>query len=277
MPTTFQKLDLTTPVAAGDDVRAAQHALKENRFGNFHPGKTDGHYGDHTAAATRRAKYWLGFRKAAWTGAERFAYGHKLHRTLIGERKLTMLQRRRRAHRLRLEEKNGVGLDALRVAKTQLGTKESPPDSNNVKYNTWYYGHPVSGSSTYPWCCVFVSWCFANSQPFYRWRKPNVHYAYVPALVNDARAGRNGLSVVSKTGVRPGDLVCFDWPGESPGLADHIGFFDGWVNQTSGSFKTVEGNTALTDNSNGGEVMARQRSLSLVQVFVRVTATGDAV
>lgn len=49
------------------------------------------------------------------------------------------------------------------IAKKEIGTKESPPNSNNVKYNTWYYGHPVSGSA-YPWCATFVSWLFKAEQ-----------------------------------------------------------------------------------------------------------------
>ena len=48
----------------------------------------------------------------------------------------------------------------VEIAKSQIGVKESPSGSNNVKYNTWYYGKAVSGSA-YPWCCVFVEWCFA--------------------------------------------------------------------------------------------------------------------
>ena len=46
------------------------------------------------------------------------------------------------------------------IAKSQLGVTEYPPNSNRVKYNTWYYGKSVSGSA-YPWCMVFVCWCFA--------------------------------------------------------------------------------------------------------------------
>lgn len=42
------------------------------------------------------------------------------------------------------------------VAMAEVGTKES--GTNNVKYNTWYYGHAVSGDD-YAWCAVFVSWC----------------------------------------------------------------------------------------------------------------------
>lgn len=50
--------------------------------------------------------------------------------------------------------------ELLRIAAAQVGVKESPANSNRVKYNTWFYGREVSGSA-YPWCAVFVCWCFA--------------------------------------------------------------------------------------------------------------------
>ena len=42
------------------------------------------------------------------------------------------------------------------IALSQEGIEES--GVNDVLYNTWYYGHKVSGGS-YPWCAVFISWC----------------------------------------------------------------------------------------------------------------------
>ena len=45
------------------------------------------------------------------------------------------------------------------TALAEVGVKENPKNSNKVKYNTWYYGKPVKGSK-YPWCMVFVEWCF---------------------------------------------------------------------------------------------------------------------
>ena len=47
----------------------------------------------------------------------------------------------------------------IAIANGEVGTTEYPPNSNNVKYNTWYYGHEVSGSK-YPWCCAYISWLF---------------------------------------------------------------------------------------------------------------------
>lgn len=44
----------------------------------------------------------------------------------------------------------------IQVARAEVGTAET--GNNNVKYNTWYYGHEVNGSS-YAWCHAFVAWC----------------------------------------------------------------------------------------------------------------------
>lgn len=48
----------------------------------------------------------------------------------------------------------------IAIAAGQIGVTEYPSGSNKVKYNTWYYGSAVSGAA-YPWCAVFVVWCFA--------------------------------------------------------------------------------------------------------------------
>jgi hypothetical protein len=64
----------------------------------------------------------------------------------------------------------------------------------------------------------------------------------------------------------PGDLVCFDWDG---GDYDHIGLYEsGDVAQ----FTTVEGNTSVGNDSNGGQVMRRQRDIAQAYqiTFVRV-------
>ena len=46
----------------------------------------------------------------------------------------------------------------IATAKAELGVKESPKNSNKVKYNVWYYGKNISAF----WCCTFVCWLFAH-------------------------------------------------------------------------------------------------------------------
>jgi peptidoglycan hydrolase-like protein with peptidoglycan-binding domain len=48
----------------------------------------------------------------------------------------------------------------VNIAKSQIGIKET--GTNNVKYNTWYYGRVVNGTpgtSEYAWCVTFECWC----------------------------------------------------------------------------------------------------------------------
>jgi hypothetical protein len=85
-------------------------------------------------------------------------------------------------------------------------------------------------------------------------------------MLDDARNGRYGLKVVDDP--LPGDLVLFNWDG---GEYDHVGLFEQWVPGSS-SFYAIEGNTSSSNNSNGGEVMRRQRALGAGYsvAFVRV-------
>ena len=151
---------------------------------------------------------------------------------------------------------------ALNTAVTQLGIKESPPESNVVKYTDWY-------GMVGPWCAMFCTWCYEQAGDSPSFSPSQAHYAYVPYIVDDARACRNGLSITSDP--LPGDLVCYNWGGSAGADAyyyDHVGLFE---RQDGPRFYAIEGNTSTSNNSNGGEVMRRSRSTAEQgTVFVRV-------
>lgn len=156
----------------------------------------------------------------------------------------------------------------VQVALSQLGTKESPPGSNDQKYGVWY---PMNGQ---PWCAIFQSWCAQGLVEF--------KFSYVPAVVTAARSRQLGLKVLSDP--TTGCFACYDWNGD--GTADHIGVVadeallvrlvpdalkaakEAFGPLGSGDFWSVEGNTGVGNDSNGGEVMLRKRPRSLVQAFV---------
>jgi hypothetical protein len=97
--------------------------------------------------------------------------------------------------------------------------------------------------------------------------KQGSRYAYVPYVVSDARNNRNGLSVPSQP--KPGDLVCFDWSRDF--TYDHIGIFEDWAGTSPSEFTAIEGNTSTGNDSNGGQVMRRNRDTRRQNtVFVRV-------
>lgn len=148
---------------------------------------------------------------------------------------------------------------ALEAAVGELGVKESPAESNQVKYTDWY-------GMVGPWCAMFCTWAYlteGDSPSFVRGSR----YAYVPYIVSDARGGRYGLAVTSSP--LPGDLVCYDW--QRNGEHDHVGLFEQWQDGQT-VFSAIEGNTSTSNDSNGGEVMRRSRNVNAQgTVFVRVT------
>ena len=64
---------------------------------------------------------------------------------------------------------------------------------------------------------------------------------------------------------QPGDIVLFDWTGD--GHCDHTGIFEKWIKEGS-TFSTIEGNTAIGNDSDGGCVMQRTRNAATVKAFV---------
>ena len=147
---------------------------------------------------------------------------------------------------------------ALDGAIRWIGYKESPAGTNETLFGQWY------GANFQPWCAMFATYCFeveaGGSASFARGER----YAFVPTLVDDARAGINGLNL-TKAPV-PGDLVAYDW--QRDGTFDHVGIFE---TGTSLGWTAVEGNTSLGSNSNGGEVMRRARaSGDATVVFINV-------
>ncbi|MBQ4427067.1 MAG: CHAP domain-containing protein [Oscillospiraceae bacterium] len=137
----------------------------------------------------------------------------------------------------------------LEIAIGEIGVTESPKNSNNVKYNTWYYGREVSGDA-YPWCMAFVQWCFDKAGLPLPYKT-----ASCSALLGWYR--KNAPSCVSY-GARKGDIAIFAF--------GHTGIVE---SVTSDTVTCIEGNTSASDASNGGEVMRATRPLSKVSAFIR--------
>lgn len=148
----------------------------------------------------------------------------------------------------------------LDIARAELGTKESPAGSNKVKYSAWY-------GLTGPWCVMFVMWCCQQA---------GVDLPVRTASCSVLRAAAKSAGMWVTSDYRPGDIVIYDWGGD--GVPDHCGIIE-----TAGgaSVVAIEGNTAVSDNSDGGEVMRRTRTVSQIIGAVRpqfeeVTTTESA-
>ena len=151
------------------------------------------------------------------------------------------------------------GRRALAEALRHVGVRESPPGSNRTMFGRWF------GVDGVPWCAIFVSYCFdvgAGVVLCRGWQGAGTAargVAYVPTLAAWLRA--TGRRVETP---QPGDLAIFDWDG---GLPDHVGIV---VRANGTTLVTVEGNTAVGNDSDGGEVMRRERRLAQVALFGRL-------
>lgn len=252
----MKTLTLTTPHMTGQPVIAAQAELKTGGIlkTDLLRGAIDGEFGPATGRGCIRAKYRLGYPESELKPT----YGDKLDGFLKGTKPTPLLYRRRAAARAKhAATRPPMRLQALAYLKTKVGQKEQPPNSNRIPFASDWYG--VTG----PWCAMAVTRAYveAGSTAFLRTSR----YAYCPFLYADAKYGRNGLSLT--TDPMPGDVVLYDWTHD--GTPDHVGLFERWTGQ-GGEFVAVEGNTSTSSDSDGGEVMQRTRTRSLVQAFVRV-------
>lgn len=156
----------------------------------------------------------------------------------------------------------------ISLAKQQLGTVEDPAGSNNVIYNTDYYGHPVSGSS-YPWCVTFLWDIFrmaGESSAFYGGQKT----ASCTALKNYY----NGQNRWFSTGTpKVGDIAIMSFSYNQE--IQHCGLI---VDISGSTYYTVEGNTSPGlegSQDNGGCVAYKERKFGTIVGFCRVIYSDE--
>ena len=138
----------------------------------------------------------------------------------------------------------------IEIAKKYVGVTEYPPNSNNVVFNTKFYGREVSGVN-YPWCCAFI------------WYIHNEAGVDIKKTASCAELGawfkNNGKFKTSAPKV--GDIVFFKFSGSSR-WTNHVGIA---VEVGNGYIKTIEGNTSSDEKgsqANGGMVAERKRKLN---------------
>jgi hypothetical protein len=144
-----------------------------------------------------------------------------------------------------LKEANmGQRADLIKVIQAEVGTKESPANSNKVKYN--------HNNGQY-WCGYFVDWCAAQV----KLKMPSC--VYTPSGVEGFK-GKGLFANPETSKPMPGWVAFMNFPGGDK--VDHVG----WVikDNGDGTVTTIEGNTtadgAKGSQSNGGEVCTKIRA-----------------
>lgn len=134
----------------------------------------------------------------------------------------------------------------IEISRKEIGYTEKPFNRNKTKYGEWF------GFQGVAWCGIFVSWVY--------------HHAGYPLGNIGFRKGFAGcmtaVSHFKKTDEitddpQPGDIVFFDFNGDK--RYDHTGIFLCFTDEKKTHFYSVEGNTSISNQSNGGEVMEKKR------------------
>ena len=137
--------------------------------------------------------------------------------------------------------------EVLKIAAAELGTTESPKNSNKTKYGKWF------GFDGQPWCMMFVQWCFAEAGQALPYKT-----ASCSELLRWYERSRPGSVFYT---AKPGDIVIYNF--------GHTGI----VESVSGTAVTaIEGNTSADgkgSQDNGGGVYRRRRSKTLVTAYIR--------
>ena len=142
--------------------------------------------------------------------------------------------------------------EILRIAASELGYREAPPESNRTKFGAWY------GLDGQPWCMMFIQWVFwqARAESLLP-----VKTASCTALMQAAKTAGQWIT----DGFRPGDVVLYDFSGKKR-QPEHCGLLEAVQDEF---VVTIEGNTGAGNEANGGAVMRRKRGVSLVVGAVR--------
>lgn len=144
------------------------------------------------------------------------------------------------------------------IATSKIGVTENPAGSNHSEFGEWF------GLQGVPWCGIFCSYCYAHAGH-------QLKGDYSKGFASVPWAWQHYQKTTSP---EMADLVIFDWDkGKKPETewsGDHVGLFVEWIDKKAGTFYTIEGNTSIGNQSNGGAVMKRQRNMAFVQGFLKV-------
>jgi hypothetical protein len=157
----------------------------------------------------------------------------------------------------------GTAAKFVEVALKEVGVVEGPKD-NETKYGKF------TGANFVAWCGSFVIWC-ANQAGF---KLPGDKATiYTP---NGAAAFKKAKSWFDAEDAKPepGDVVYFDFPGDSVDRISHVGIVV--KDNGDGTVTTVEGNTAgyTGDQRNGGMVLKQVRGYKKNKRGVSVSVVG---
>lgn len=147
----------------------------------------------------------------------------------------------------------GTVSELLRVARGELGNKESPAGSNRTKYGKWF------GLDGNPWCLMFIMWCFSQI---------GVSLPKSTASCGDLMRAAQAAGCWVVRDFQPGDVVIYDFSGKRR-TTQHCGIVE--MELPDYGVQAIEGNTSQGGGSqdNGGMVCRKNRPSKYIVGAVR--------
>lgn len=263
----LRDLRLVSPHMKGSDVRIIQ-----GKIGGIQ--QIDGEYGPITANAVKQWKWRIGLpddqvNLTLRKDESEYLFG-KERSFLMKQRTKSRLGKDSKVKAQRVEALN------LMLSWADKGYKESPAGSNVVpqlKTLGQLAGiAPYYSNMGYAWCAyaVSLSGMIVGMDSAKLGFAGKYNTLYCPAILAEARAGRNGWELVDWEQATRGDAVLFDWDNDN--VADHIGLLNDYGSSTQMLWDTVEGNTSPNNGgsqSNGGGMYKRVRNKNDIIAVVR--------
>lgn len=216
----------------GAKVKNFQRLLNHNKYRTpKRPLVEDGDWGPLTSAATQKVKFYCGY------PAEELKpiAGDQIIGYLSNKVALPDDYKDRRKRRIAPKPMDPMDKMRLRVLariKDELGTLETPNNSNHIKYNTYWGWGPV------PYCMIFIAWAWLHegSKAFVKGSR----WAGCREMLADAQAGGHGIHLTNDPD--PGCPGVVDLYGDA--RPDHAITFV--KDNGNGTVTTYEANTSKT-------------------------------
>lgn len=146
-----------------------------------------------------------------------------------------------------------------------INYKEYPPYSNNTVFGEWY------GLNYEPWCDMFISYCAAQCNLTPIIGKFAGCVAHAEWFYEMGRLTIKDCFVLSD--FERGDIVFFK--NKPNGIPSHVGVIES-IDEKDFSIVTIEGNTSISSNDNGGSVMRRYRPIEGTEtLYIHSVAKPD--
>lgn len=153
--------------------------------------------------------------------------------------------------------------DIINLALSQVGMTENPPYTNNVIYNSIFYGHPVMDgvalnglpdpNAKYPWCAVFIWWIYSQFDPCL--------VKKTASCMDMAQWFKDNGQWIEPGYQQRGDIAFYKFDTNNR-WTNHTGICTEVLGEND--INAVEGNTSVSDDCNGGSVRIRHRTLNIV-------------